>query len=939
MSAHATNPVTRLCLALSLGLQAVSTLAETHVAFIAKDAVNILRDGTSLLDIKPIYWGPKWKFVGLSAVNRAEGLAGLFESSGTFESAAIRFEGRIAPSGTRRLDMEFSLRADRDTPATMGILSMNVSSDVVARTVVTRQDGSTQVIQGGYGRNGLGKQIAELALFGPSAEVAHLRFDPPADIASDGAARIVLAHDMLPGNTPRSLRISLELPGDLTFYASTEAVPFEPGFDTWYTWQPTYAYDTPSVLAMDGWLDKPAGRLGRIRREGDTLKTGDLPIRLWGLNLCFGACVPDKDLADKRARFYARYGVNAVRFHKYAEHAGKGGVQSDDSFMEFDPDSLDRMDYQIAQFKKHGIYTKLSAHFGRPKLGVGDKALVPYLEEFGKLAAKPGARVQIPASGVYYGRALQDVQIAHYVNLLRHRNPHTGLTYAEDPAIAFIEILNEQSILFYTSMGPLKASATLRRETGARFCDWLRAKYGSHAGLVASWGKGALNSFGGEGFATSGEHLDAGTILPLGNPWFWDPDNLNGSQAFRRRRLLDSMVFLASLQDEFNARFVAAVRATGYAGEIVASNWQAGRSFSHYLNLHSDALVGTVDRHNYFGGMGNTMLHRPGTGMLGAGMQQVAGHPFMLSEWIHTRPNEFGVEGPAILGAYGMGLQGWDVSFMFQNKDNGGFSEAIGRDEWDVTAPQVLGLFPAVARQVLRGDVRTAELVVPRYVHVPSLGEGRIGFDDRVEQKGDVKEFSGGTVPTEALAVARCVVEFTDKDRETPSFDLSPHVEGSAFRSSTGELLWTRGDSRQAGHFTIDTDGTQAVVGFAEGTTARLKQATITPRTRFAAIYVTAAQPGARVADADTLLVTTIARARNTGAKVVGDTLLDNGKAPILMEPVRAELQLMRGGTPKVWVLDHDGRRTGMQVEVRDGSVLLDGARYKTPYYEIDYEP
>ena len=47
------------------------------------------------------------------------------------------------------------------------------------------------------------------------------------------------------------------------------------------------------------------------------------------------------------------------------------------------------------------------------------------------------------------------------VNLLKHRNPHTGLTYAEDPAIAFVEIINEQSILFYTSTAPLKASPTL----------------------------------------------------------------------------------------------------------------------------------------------------------------------------------------------------------------------------------------------------------------------------------------------------------------------------------------------------------------------------------------------------------------------------------------------------------------------------------------------
>ena len=70
-------------------------------------------------------------------------------------------------------------------------------------------------------------------------------------------------------------------------------------------------------------------------------------------------------------------------------------------------------------------------------------------------------------------------RFAKWSNLLKHRNPYTHLTYAEDPAVAFVEIINEQSILFYTSMAPLKASPTLRDYVGKRFCDWLREKYRS----------------------------------------------------------------------------------------------------------------------------------------------------------------------------------------------------------------------------------------------------------------------------------------------------------------------------------------------------------------------------------------------------------------------------------------------------------------------------
>jgi hypothetical protein len=230
---------------------------------------------------------------------------------------------------------------------------------------------------------------------------------------------------------------------------------------------------------------------------------------------------------------------------------------------------------------------------------------------------------------------------------------------------------------------------------------------------MAAWGERAWNSFEYEKLAY--DDWEAGLVMPAGgHPWYLDPTQLEGSQAFRKQRLFDTMQFLYEIQNEFYARYVKAIRDTGYEGAILASNWQAGRGFSHYYNLHSDYLAGIIDRHNYFGGSrdglinNQSMLRVPGTGTFSAGMQQVADRPFMLSEWIHVEPNEWGVEGPAIVGAYGMGLQGWDVSYIFQNRDRGRFMTELwpsGRDVWRVMAPQVYGIFPAVARQVLRADV------------------------------------------------------------------------------------------------------------------------------------------------------------------------------------------------------------------------------------------
>ncbi|MBN2476423.1 MAG: hypothetical protein JXB62_17550 [Pirellulales bacterium] len=905
-------------------------------------AITFLRDGVPYLDLALGGWGPNWSWLGLPGRLREMDDRTEMACTASISStkAELTLHAVVSPTGAKRVRMEMDLKTSKDTDLTMIINGLSVGRRFSkGKVLVTLADGSSRTIMLPLDKQGLGQSVKRFVLIDNAGEETAVTFDAPVHVASDGDLRIVLAEKTLSADERVRVAMTIDLPVELTYYPGVQKVPADPGFDRWYTFQPTGDHARQSEISMADWLESPAGKHGRILRRGDALIYHGKPIKLWGLNVCYGSCAPEKELAERRAAFYSKMGINSVRLHKYADGPGWAGIQADDSFVEFDEQGLRQMDYFVAQLKQHGVYVKLSSTF-HVALGAKQRKDVPYMDEFGPLRGA-GGRVRTGGGSIYFLKELQDLQIEQLVGMLRHENPYTGLTYAEDPAVAVVELFNEDSILFYTTMGQLQTIPTVRKRASERFCQWLKERYGSKQALLSAWGENALGCFANEGFPQ--ESWEDETIVPAGNPWFFDPDRLAGSQASKKQRLLDTMLFLYGLQNEFYDRYVQAIRDAGYTGEILASNWQAGRAISHYYNLHSDWRVGLIDRHNYFGGGGGakfnsaTMLRAAGSGTLSVGMQQVADRPFMLSEWIHVLPNEWGVEGPALIGAYGMGLNGWDVSYMFQNRDSGGFSDSIG-GTWNVTTPNVVGVFPAVARQVLRGDVAESDLVATRYVHLPSLHEGKLGFTDTVTQQGDVKTFDGAEVPAKTMAVARCVVEFTDEFRQTPAFELAKYSKQGELVSSTNQLRWHEGKSRLDGYFTIDTPATKAVVGFAKDQVCKLGEVTIAPQSRYGAIYVTARGREEDIDSAKALLVVAVARARNTGQKVLEDTLLLlPGKSPVVMEPVAAQIHVPRADKAIVHVLDHDGCKTGRTLPVRDGVVEIDGARDKTCYYLVSY--
>jgi hypothetical protein len=907
---------------------------QTQMVFTQGTSVKVCTpDGVQILELSPRIWGPAWKWVGLRGQFEAsdDAAVGTFTGKVTDTAQPLEWTMKVSPVGPRQVKVVVTLSAPEDLAMTAATLAIKPGSPLQGDGRGTVHDPSGARVVNVPMRGALSKQLQRFEMRDAQGNAYRFTFDEPANVWADGEARIDLAGKQIAADVQYQMSMTMELPGDVHVYLSAQDIPSPEGWDRWFEWTGEGDTATPSVIDMSAWLDAPAGRHGRVTRKDDQLIYNGKPTKFWGLNLCYNSISPPREVADRKAAFYAKYGINAVRFHKFADGPGGGSVLTDTSAVAYDPQKLDNMDYLVWQLKKHGIFVKLSANFGRVPVGPDDFARIPYVEEFKKLGRS--AWRETPQGAMWYADEVAQLQIEQLTNLLKHTNPHTGMRYADDPAIMVLELVNENTAYFF-AQGAMEASPTIKRLAGQAFFAWLQKRYRTEEALLAAWGADSINCWGHE--KMTGEGWDKGLIYPVGKPWYFDPERLNGQLKSRKQRLLDTMAFLYDRQNAFYDQFVRAIRETGYTGEILASNWQAGRAYGHYLNLHSDARVGMIDRHNYFGGT-HSMLAAPGGGLLSSGMQQVADRPFMLSEWIHVFPSEFSVEGPALVGAYGMGLNGWDVSYMFQNRDVGTFRQQLG-ETWDVVVPQVIGVFPAVARQVHRGDVRQSSLQFSRNVHVPSLKKGELGFDDQVTYDYDVKQFDSKTIPAATLAIGRSVVTFTDRPTPTVAADLTPYQDGDMIRSSTGELAWRPGKSPRDGYVTINTPGTQAVIGFADGKAVALRDVAITSRSWYAAVYVTALDVDADIATGQRLLITTIARVRNTGMKMVAGSLIARGGPPMLVEPVTVDLTFRRTEAPTIHILDHDGRRTGQTLTPVDGKITLDGAQTHAIYYEVVYD-
>ncbi len=225
----------------------------------------------------------------------------------------------------------------------------------------------------------------------------------------------------------------------------------------------------------------PAGKFGALKVDANGhFAFGAERERFLGVNITASSTMPSHENAEKVAQRLAKFGVNLVRFHHMDNHFGGNSLinYAAGTSRTLSATNVERLDYFIHQLKLNGIYVNLNLINSReffPADGLPtDLSLLSWKQSHVLGFVNDGFRSL-------------EKEYAH--NLLTHKNPYTNLTYAEDPAVAFVEINNENGFFQQYYDGSVdKWPSVFRSMLTTKWNTWLADKYADTAALELAWG-------------------------------------------------------------------------------------------------------------------------------------------------------------------------------------------------------------------------------------------------------------------------------------------------------------------------------------------------------------------------------------------------------------------------------------------------------------------
>ena len=211
----------------------------------------------------------------------------------------------------------------------------------------------------------------------------------------------------------------------------------------------------------------PAGHDGFVRIRDGHFVTDAGRLRMWGVNVGYGGCFPSHDDAKLVAAHLAKLGLNAIRIHHHESQLAPTGLLNADG--SFDAEQVDRLDFFLNQLHQHGIYANLNLHVGRE---VSKELGIPQIgNSFDTVTDKYALHFQPEIKSAFREFCRE---------FLTHKNPYrgdSGLRRVDDPAIAMIEMCNENS---FAKAGPsilLSAPEPYQSEIKQQWNHWLQKHY------------------------------------------------------------------------------------------------------------------------------------------------------------------------------------------------------------------------------------------------------------------------------------------------------------------------------------------------------------------------------------------------------------------------------------------------------------------------------
>jgi hypothetical protein len=695
-----------------------------------------------------------------------------------------------------------------------------------------------------------------------------------------------------------------------------------------------------NVTDVSAWNDAPAGKYGFIRVEDGKFFNDNGRFLIWGTNTSFSANFPEHADAEKVAARLARLGFNCLRLHHmdmrdiWGEEAG--------SLMVIDPGQMEKLDYFIYQLKMRGIYVNLNLHVSRKmdeRDGFPDKDKRPQFDKGLDNFYPPFIELQ-----KQYAR-----------DLLEHVNPYTKTAYKDEPAIAMIEINNENSVVVqWARFGNiiLNMPPPYSTEFQKQWNDFLSGKYRTTAALINAWELGASTGLQQE------QSLEAGTI-PL--------VDVNGTP-FSPIAANDFCEFLFAIEEKYWIGMYRYIK-----DEIGAKQPVCGTQLQ-YGSTTIQTKLDYTDSHSYWNNRtypgerfdddnwyiaNRALANNLDEDLLPIlATRRPAGRPHTVSEFNAPFPNRYEADAYPILAAFGR-FQDWDGIFQFSygGRRDGGFDVNMAASFLDLVGhPTKLAHMPACAAMFRRGDVAEGETLILGGMDAAKEME----IFKRIKTPHHFNFRGLGIDPKTALSY-RTAIDVTGKQTKKIPDIISESSYGiTSYASETGQLLALMSKEENKSRYIVNTPNTKVFTGFfpdeekrgADGKSedyfddlniedfgkTRLGWATIS----IVSVNGNGFDPAKAGGEPVRVLVTATGWMQNTDMAI---EYLDDenftlrnpdgwGKGPTLCEGIPFTLRFYGAKSLKCFSLDENGNRRE-EITTESNEVCF-APRYKTLWYEIE---